>query len=79
MKKLVMLAAVVVAMGIEAKVTPGTPFADGMVLQRGRNVPVWGWADPGAEVTVTFAGQKLKAKAGADGKWRVDLAPMEAS
>jgi len=30
-------------------------------------------------VTVTFAGQKLKAKAGADGKWRVDLAPMEAS
>ena len=79
MKKLVMLAAVVAAMGIEAKVTPGTPFADGMVLQRGRNVPVWGWADPGAEVTVTFAGQKLKAKAGADGKWRVDLAPMEAS
>ena len=79
MKKLMMLAAVVAAMGSEAKVTLGTPFADGMVLQRGRNVPVWGWADPGEAITVTFAGQKLKTTAGADGKWRVDLAPMEAS
>ena len=79
MKKLMMLVAVAAAMGTEAKVTMGTPFADGMVLQRGRNVPVWGWADPGEEMTITFAGQKLKTKAGADGKWRVDLAPMEAS
>ena len=80
MKRLMIaIAAVAAAVGAEAKVTMGTPFADGMVLQRGRTVPVWGWADPGGVVTVTFAGQKLKTTAGADGKWRVDLAAMDAS
>ena len=62
-----------------AKVVSGTPFADNMVLQRGRAVPVWGVADPGEEVTVSFAGQTKKTKAGADGKWRVALDPMDAS
>ncbi|MBR4654814.1 MAG: hypothetical protein IKO72_15770 [Kiritimatiellae bacterium] len=78
MKKLFMAVAALAALGAEAKVTMGTPFADGMVLQRGRNVPVWGWANPGAAVTVTFAGQKLKTSADKDGRWRVDLAPMDA-
>ncbi|MDR1009577.1 MAG: hypothetical protein LBM04_00320 [Opitutaceae bacterium] len=44
-----------------------------MVLQRDTPVPVWGLADPGEQVTVTFAGQTKTATAGADGKWRVDL------
>ncbi len=79
MKRIIIAAAALAAMGAEAKVTMGTPFADGMVLQRGRNVPVWGWADAGESVTVTFAGQKLKTTAGEDGKWRVNLAPMDAS
>ena len=39
----------------EAKVTTATPFADNMVLQRERPVPVWGKADPGETVTVQFA------------------------
>lgn len=53
-------------------------FQDHMVLQRGVNAPVWGWAEPGQEVTVEFAGQTMKASAGKDGKWLVRLAPMEA-
>ncbi len=79
MKKLAMFTAALSAFAAQAAVTLGTPFSDGMVLQRGRSVPVWGWADAGEKVTVTFAGQKLAATAGADGKWRVDLAPMEAT
>ena len=79
MKRLMIVAAALVAFGVEAKVTLGTPFADGMVLQREMKVPVWGWADPGEAVTVTFAGQALKTTAGADGKWRVELAPMAAA
>ena len=55
------------------------PFSDGAVLQRGMKVPVWGSAAPGAEVTVTFAGQTLSARADAAGAWRVDLQPMDAS
>ena len=29
-------------------------FQSGMVLQRNQAVPVWGWADAGESVTVTF-------------------------
>ena len=27
-------------------------FSENMVLQRGMPIPVWGWTDPGAKVTV---------------------------
>ena len=54
-------------------------FADHMVLQRDAKVSVWGWADPGDEVSVTFAGQKQSAKANKDGRWSVALSPMSAS
>jgi len=57
----------------------GAPFADGAVLQRDRTVPVWGWAEPGRKVVVSFADQTVSATAGEDGAWRVGLAPMAAS
>ncbi|MEM6506245.1 MAG: YdjY domain-containing protein [Planctomycetota bacterium] len=57
----------------------GTPFVDGAVFQRCMPVPVWGWAEPGAEVAVSFAGQTKPAKAGEDGKWLVRLDPLTAS
>jgi sialate O-acetylesterase len=57
---------------------PGV-FTDHMVLQREMPVPVWGWAKPGEEVTVEFAGQKKTAKADANGKWMVKLDSMPAS
>ncbi|MDX1679295.1 MAG: sialate O-acetylesterase [Akkermansiaceae bacterium] len=55
----------------------GAPFADSAILQQGQDVPVWGWSEPGTEVTVEFAGQKKSAKAGEDGKWMVQLDPLE--
>ena len=54
-------------------------FTDHAVLQRDTPVPVWGWADAGAEVTVEFAGQKKQAVADANGKWTVKLDPLKAS
>jgi sialate O-acetylesterase len=48
-------------------------FSDHMVLQRDAAVPVWGWADPGEEVTVSIAGQSKTATADKDGKWMVKL------
>ena len=56
MKKLMIVSAALAALAAQAGLKLGTPFADGMVLQRGMNVPVWGWADAGEEVTVEFAG-----------------------
>ena len=54
-------------------------FSDNMVLQRGEAVPVWGKADPGEAVTVTFSGQTKKAEADKDGKWLVKLDSMDAN
>ena len=51
---------------------------DNMVLQRGMEVPVWGWATAGKKVTVEFRGQKKRATARQDGRWMIKLAPMEA-
>ena len=54
-------------------------FTNHMVLQRQMPVPVWGWAEPNAEVVVTFAEQRTTATADASGRWMVRLHPMEAS
>jgi len=56
-----------------------SPFTDHMVLQQKMKIPVWGWATPGENITVTFAGQTQSATAAADGAWRVDLDAMDAS
>ena len=71
--------AVLAALCSASAVEVASPFADGMVLQRGMKVPVWGWAKPGEAVKVSFAGVARTATADADGRWRVDLPPMEAS
>ena len=55
------------------------PISDHMVLQREKPVAVWGWADAGESVKVTFAGQAKSATAGADGKWTLQLDALPAS
>jgi sialate O-acetylesterase len=54
-------------------------FDSGMVLQAERPVPVWGQAQPGAEVTVRFAGQTKTVKADAAGEWAAKLDPLAVS
>ena len=54
-------------------------FADNMVLQCDKPVKVWGWAEPGDEVRVAFAGHESTAKATADGRWDAVLPAMEAT
>jgi sialate O-acetylesterase len=54
-------------------------FADGMVLQRQMDVPVWGTAQPGDTVQVKFGGQEKTATADEAGKWMVKLDPLKAS
>ena len=60
-------------------------FTDNMVLQRGIPVPIWGWAAPGKEITVSIKGTQggagatsAKATSDADGKWMAKLGPFEA-
>lgn len=54
-------------------------FGDNMVLQQQKPVPVWGWSQPNAEVTVKFAGQTRSTRADSDGKWLVKLGKLTAS
>jgi sialate O-acetylesterase len=49
-----------------------------MVLQRGRQVPIWGTAAPGERVTVLLGTQRLSAVADDEGKWSVTLPAMKA-
>lgn len=53
-------------------------FSDHMIVQRDQAVPVWGWADPEEEVTVSLAGQTVQGKANKEGRWSVALRPMPA-
>lgn len=53
-------------------------FTNGMVLQQGISVPVWGSASPGSTITVRFAGQQVSGTADADGNWMVRLTPLTA-
>lgn len=70
---------IVHASEVDAKPLLHPLFADHAVLQRDARVPVWGWAAPGAKITVSFAGQEKNATAGTDGKWMASLDPMKAS
>ena len=65
----------VTAHGLE----PCWVFGSDMVLQADCTVPVWGQAEPGAPVTVSFGEQVVSSVTGADGEWVARLAPMSAT
>ena len=66
------------SVALEAKVTMPQLFQNGMVLQRGKAIPVWGKADAGETITVTLNKKKVQTTADVDGRWRVDLPQMKA-
>jgi sialate O-acetylesterase len=53
-------------------------FGDNAVVQQGISVPVWGKANAGALVEVSFAGMDSKTFADSDGNWLLRLSPMKA-
>ena len=66
-----------VPLGAALELAP--PFTDHAVLQRDTPVSVWGWDDqPGATVTVAYAGQTKETRVNAAGVWRADLDPLPA-
>lgn len=62
---------------VHADVSLAGLFQDNLVFQRDRPVPIWGRADPGERVTVTFAGQEVSTSTPADGRWILYLDPLE--
>ncbi len=77
-KSIIVLLALVFTTFIgKADVKLADVFTSNMVLQRNLNLKVWGSADPGEKVTLSFKGQKLKTKADNAGLWSVQLKPMQ--
>lgn len=64
---------------LSAAIELSSLFSDHMVLQRDAAVPIWGQADPQQAVTVSFAGQNVQSQANAQGEWRAELKPLDAS
>lgn len=67
---------------VRADVTVPAILGDHMVFQAGHEMPFWGWADPGEEVTVTMTPadqtdggkpETVSAVAATDGRWFVKL------
>ncbi len=48
-------------------------FSSNMVLQQGIEIPVWGWADKGERITVTFNNNTVRTKCNDTGKWMIKL------
>lgn len=78
LKRIFLFLSLAAAVTAQAAVRLPQLFQSGMVLQRHQAVPVWGWADAGERVTVTFNKKKCETTAAADGTWRVDLPAMKA-
>ena len=57
----------------KAPVTLPEIFSDHMVLQRDRSIPVWGWSDPRAKITLTWQGSKSSVRADGEGFWKAEL------
>ena len=53
-------------------------FSDHAVVQRDRPARVWGWGQPGENVTVRFHGQSVAAQTDPSGYWEVWLRPESA-
>ena len=78
MRKLLFVVCAAITCSLFAEIRMPAVFNDGIVLQREAPVPVWGWADDGAAVTVSYAGQTKTATC-KDGRWMVKLDPLQAS
>ena len=56
-----------------AKVSLPKFFSDHMVLQRDATITVYGWAEAGKTVKVSFNTKNVEAKANSNGEWSVDF------
>ncbi|HSG72121.1 MAG TPA: sialate O-acetylesterase [Planctomycetaceae bacterium] len=64
---------------VQADVKLANIFSDHMVLQRDRDLTIWGWADPGEKVTVTVGDKTSSAVANDEGKWSAPIKALKLS
>lgn len=65
------------SISVNAEVELPKIFSSNMVLQQGIEIPVWGWADKGEQIEVSFNKNTVRSKADKNGKWTVKLPAQE--
>jgi len=63
---------------VDAQVKLPRLISDGMILQRGTKVKLWGWAAPNEKITLLFREKELSSMADANGKWLIELPVQKA-
>ncbi len=78
MKKSIVFILLIISAISSANVRMPLIFSDGMVLQRNKQIPIWGFADANESVEIHFNKQIKKTTADKTGKWTVNLAAEKA-
>ncbi len=73
MKKYSVLFLLIMSVLTHASIKMPLLFSDGMVLQRNKAIPIWGFADPNEKIEVHFNRQIVKTQADKNGKWILNL------
>lgn len=64
---------------LSAEIRLPNVLGDNMVLQRNKPITVWGWADAGEKVDISFADEKVSTEADGEGNWQVSLKAQKAN
>ena len=76
---LLALAVACMPSAVQADVRLPHIIGSNMVLQQGKPLPIWGWAEAGEKVPVSSAGKQAEGTADDKGKWRVTLEALPVS
>lgn len=79
MKRLLFLLSVFSCLPLSADVRLPGFYTDHMVLQRDREIQLWGWADPAEELSVQLGASRVQTVADENGLWRAILPAMPAN
>ncbi len=77
-KVLAISSAIALGGSLSADVKLPSIVGDGMILQREAPLKIWGWADPGEAVKVSFRGHSYKTKADSNGDWQISMRALKA-
>lgn len=78
-RALLVLLALTTTSAVEAGTKLPNVFSDHMVVQQKMPIRVWGWTNPGQDVTVELGGRSVAGKADATGRFDVSLPAFDAS
>lgn len=78
MRCLILLLAITSALVTNAEIKLPRLISDGAVLQRDTELRLWGWAEPGEKIELTFQNNKYRATTNSTGTWTIKL-PAQAA